>query len=101
MEPVETQAKANLAHLQTTTDDLDAFLKSSDLIDTAHNVNVMTSEFAQTSTDFQNKFHAILYPPKCEGHWCWAIKAWPIIKDGGAMMEPAYWGVKTAQAVGH
>lgn len=81
--------------------DVDRFINQPALAATVGNLQTTTGEFAKTSTDFQNKFHALLYPPPCKGRMCWAIKAWPIIKGGGELAEPGYFALEFGKALLH
>jgi len=91
LQPVEQTATQTFANLDKSATDLDSFINSPDLMGTAHNLNTITGNFGVISGDFEKKFHAVLYPPPCQGHWCWVIKAWPVIKAASEMAEPGYW----------
>lgn len=88
----ETQANKSFT-------DLDMLLTSSDLSGTMKNTNTITGNLGQTFTDFQTKFHAVLFPPPCVGKLCFIKKAWPYIKAGSELMEPAYWGTQLVQSI--
>jgi hypothetical protein len=88
---LEQGARDEFGVLQKTTGDVDALVTSQDVSGTLHNFNVVTYNLGQTSSDFQTKFHSVLFPPPCKGHWCFVIKAWPYFKAGAEMAEPAYY----------
>lgn len=71
--------------------DLDAALKNPDIPATLHSWSVTSNNAALMSTDAQNKFHSILYPPKCEGKYCWMLRTWGVVKTGTQLAEPAYY----------
>lgn len=79
--------------------DFDNLLNSPDLTGTLKNANTITANLGQTSTDFQNKFHSVLYPPPCSGKLCFFKKAWPYIKTASELTEPAYWGSQLIQSI--
>jgi hypothetical protein len=71
---------------------LNVILTSPDLYDSIHNVNTITSNLGQTTTDFQTKFHSFLYPPPCKGFKCWVKNGYEAIKVGSDLLEPSYYG---------
>lgn len=101
LQPVEAQATQGVAQIEETTTHIQALIDSPDITDTLHNVDVTTGELAKTSTDFQTKFHSVLFPPPCTGHWCWLLRSYGIIKDAGSLAEPTYFGVEAAKAIIH
>lgn len=90
----ETEVSANKA-----VTDFDVLLSSPDLSGILKNANTVTYNLGQTSTDFQNKFHAVLFPPPCIGKFCFIKKAWPYIKTASELAEPAYWGSQLIQSI--
>jgi hypothetical protein len=91
LQPVEAQAADTLHEAQ-------AFIRSPDIADTAHNVNLATANIAgisknldATSTDFQTKFHALLYPPPCKGFKCQIGRDIEYVKVGSQFVEPAFY----------
>jgi hypothetical protein len=96
-------ALANIVPLQNEIDkaayDLDALVSSPDVSGVARNLNTVTYNLGQTTGDFQNKFHAFLFPPPCHGFKCDVVKAFTVIKVGSSLMEPAYWGTQLFQAI--
>jgi hypothetical protein len=101
IQPVETSLVGEIDAAHAATDSVNRFVASPDLIATLHNANTVSSNMALTSTDFQKKFHDVLYPPPCKGSMCWLIKSWPYIKDAGEMAEPAYWGLQVFKGIAH
>ena len=89
--PLENEIDTEAVALQKSTRDFDTLLVSPDVTGALHGFNVTSNNFAATSTDFQTKFHAILFPPPCQGKFCFVIKAWPYIKAGAELSEPAYY----------
>jgi hypothetical protein len=89
--PLENEIDTETVALQKSTRDFDTLLISPDVTGTLHGFNVTSNNFAATSTDFQTKFHAILFPPPCQGKFCFVIKAWPYIKAATELSEPAYY----------
>jgi hypothetical protein len=71
---------------------LNSILTSPDVYDSLHNINTVTANLGQSTTDFQNKFHDFLYPPPCAGFKCWVRKTYETIKVGSDLLEPAYYG---------
>ena len=86
-------------HGTTTEDDLDAILKGPSIHSTLDNTATITGNFAATTTDFQNRFHAILYPQPCHTAGCRVAKIFTIVKDGSQLLEPAYFGSELWNAV--
>ncbi len=89
--PLENEIDTEAVALQKSTRDFDALILSPDITGTLKGLDVTSNNFAATSTDFQTKFHAILFPPPCQGKFCFVIKAWPYIKAGAELSEPAYY----------
>jgi hypothetical protein len=56
------------------------------------NAATITGNLSATTTDFQTKFHVILFPPPCNTFGCKVKRTWPYIKGGAEMVEPLYWG---------
>jgi hypothetical protein len=71
---------------------LDSLLASPDLNTAIHNTGTITNNLGQTTTDFQNRFHAFLYPPPCQGFKCHIKGIYETVKVGSTFAEPAYWG---------
>jgi hypothetical protein len=71
---------------------LNSILTSPDVYGTLHNVDTITTNLGQSTTDFQNKFHDFLYPPPCTGFKCWVKKTYTVVKVASDFTEPAYWG---------
>ncbi len=71
---------------------LNSILTSPDVYDSLHNVNTVTANLGQSTTDFQNKFHDFLYPPSCKGFKCWIKNGYEAVKVGSDLLEPAYYG---------
>ena len=89
--PLEHEIDTEAVALQKSTLDFDALIVSPDITGTLHGLNTTSNNFGAISTDFKTKFHAILYPPPCQGKMCFVIKAWPYIKTGTELAEPAYY----------
>lgn len=96
--PLENELDTEAQALQKSTRDFDALIQSPDVSETIHNFNVTSLEFSKTSTDFQTKFHAVLFPPPCKGKFCFLIKSWPYVKAAANLAEPGYWGYELWQA---
>jgi hypothetical protein len=79
--------------------DLDALFTDPKITTTISSVNTIASNLGQTSTDFQTKFHSVLFPPPCSGKLCFVKKAWPYIKTASELAEPAYWGSQLIQSI--
>ena len=92
-------ANTDLTGIGQTSSDIDAFVKSPELASTTHNMATITGNFAQTSTDFQTKFHDVLFPPPCKGKLCVIKKVWPYIRTGTELLEPTYYGYELLQAI--
>jgi len=71
---------------------LNTLLISPDLNGAIHNANTITYNLGETTGDFQNKFHAFLYPPPCKGFRCDLKKGYEAVKTASYFSEPAYWG---------
>lgn len=99
--PVENEIDTEVVALQKSTRDFDTLLLDPDIPGTLRGMSVTSNNFAATSTDFQNKFHDVLYPPPCKGKLCFAIKAWPYVKAASEMAEPAYWGDQLFESIKH
>lgn len=54
-------------------------------------VKISAYELGQTTTDFQTRFHLLLFPPPCKTFGCKLARAYPYIKDAAALGESAYW----------
>jgi hypothetical protein len=80
-----------------TVDDADRFINQPALTATVENFRVTSGNLAATSTDFQTKFHAFLFPPPCKTKRCKIARLWPYIHGGAEMAEPAYWGWQLAE----
>jgi len=89
--PVENEIDTETVALQKSTRDFDTLLLSPDVTGTLKNIDTTSGQLALTSTDFQTKFHAILFPPPCKGKFCFVIKAWPYLKAATELSEPAYY----------
>lgn len=66
-------------------------LTSSDLTGSIHNLNTISYNLGETTTDFQTKFHGFLYPPPCKGWKCYIKTGYETIKVGSSLVEPAYY----------
>ncbi len=99
VQPVLAQVRTVAVTTNATIGDLDRFINSHELAETRDNIDASTKSLAQSSAEFQAKFHEFLYPPKCSGKLCWAKRAWTIIKTGSELSEPAYWGYELWDAV--
>lgn len=69
-----------------------ALLTSHDLTGSIHNFDTISSNLSETTTDFQTKFHALLYPPPCRGFACHMKEVYTGFRIGAQFAEPAYWG---------
>jgi len=89
--PLQKQIDTEAFLLQKSTRDFDSLLLSPDIKGTLSGLDVTSNNLAQTTTDFQTKFHSVLFPPPCKGKLCFVIKAWPYFKAAGELSEPAYY----------
>ena len=85
LQPVETSATKAVQ-------DFDLAVNNPAIPKTIDNVQIITENLGATSTDFQTKFHALLYPPPCKTFGCKLARTWPYIKGAAEMAEPFYWG---------
>lgn len=74
-----------------TGNDLDKRLSDPNLAAFEYHLAGMSISWDKTSSDFETRFHAILYPPPCHGFGCVTTKLWPIIKETPAFGQGAYW----------
>lgn len=74
-----------------TGNDLDARLSDQNLAVIEYHLAAMSSSWDKTSSDFQTKFHAILFPPPCHKFGCVVKYAWPVLKEAPAFGEGTYW----------
>lgn len=80
-----------ISGLQRDSDDLDSLIRRPTIGQTIDNTATISHNFALTTTDFETRFHAILYPPPCKTFGCKMAKAWPIIREVPALGESLYW----------
>jgi hypothetical protein len=97
--PLLDAATITVAKAGDTADSLNDLLKDKAINQTIDNTAVISGNFAATTTDFQTKFHTLLYPPPCHTFGCRLGKTFEIIKEASSLAEPAYWGVETVKAV--
>lgn len=83
LQPVETSATSLM-------DNTNVFVKT--LPPISDNVKTITGNFGAASTDFETKFHFLLFPKPCLTFGCKLAKTWPYIKGAAQMAEPLYWG---------
>lgn len=69
----------------------DSLLTSPDLTGSIHNFDTITSNLGNTTTDFQNRFHALLYPPPCENWKCHIKSVYEGVRTGAQLVQPAYY----------
>lgn len=89
--PLEQNANQNLDMFHQDLLDIDALMTSSDIKSTLVNVKVTSGNFADVTTDFKTKFHAVLFPPPCQGKMCWFVHSYPYLKAGVQLAEPVYY----------
>ena len=82
-QPVETVATKSLT---------DADLVVRGFVPIESNAATVSSNLGQTTTDFQLKFHAFLFPAPCKTFGCRLARTWPYVKGASQMVEPLYWG---------
>lgn len=82
---------AELDALHTATLDVDGFINRPALAATVAHVDTMTGNFALASTDFQTKFHALLFPAPCVGWKCKIGRDIEYVKVGSQFIEPAFY----------
>lgn len=76
--------------------DTDNLITSSDITGTIHHFNIVSGNLADSSTDFQNKFHAFLFPPPCEGFRCHVGEIIQGARIASQFAEPGYWAYQWA-----
>jgi hypothetical protein len=74
-------------------------LSSPELTGSIQNINKVTFNLGQTTSDFQTKFHDLLFPPPCVGFKCWVKKSYETVKVGSELLEPAYYGWSIASGL--
>lgn len=79
-----------LGHLDDTIADADTALEGLPPIEA--NAKTITYNFGATTTDFQLKFHAFLFPVPCKTFGCKLRRTWPYVKGTTEIVEPLYWG---------
>ena len=89
---VLTNLSAEIDEAHKTTLTLDQYINTPDFTAIPKNLNTITYNLGQTTTDFQTKFHTFLYPPPCKGVKCFFIHAYSYAKIASTFAEPAYWG---------
>jgi|SRR5581483_7779193 len=99
VQPALAQVRTVAVTTNATIGDLDRFIQSSDLAESEHNFRLITNNIALTSSDFQTKFHDLLYPPKCQGKLCWVRRGYMVVKAGSEFAEPAYWFEQLVQSI--
>lgn len=93
--PLEANLSQGINTFNIAGQNLNKFLVSPDLYKTENNLEVLSGNFADMSTDAKNKFHEFLYPPKCKGGWCWLKRTYTLTTDASHFSEPVYWGWET------
>jgi|GEM_PF-4093651 len=99
LEPVESSAAAELTSLRTATDSLNRQVSNPAIGETLANLAETSRNASLVSGDFERKFHAVLYPPPCKGHFCWMLKGWRYAKAAGEMAQPTYFGIEIFKAM--
>lgn len=84
--------RAPIDNFGNTVNDIDAQIKSPAVTGTLSNLQAISGNAAQTTFDFQKRFHDILFPPPCRTFGCRFTRyAWPVMKDGAAFGSDVYW----------
>lgn len=92
-----TQTKPLIEAATATVQHIDAL--TPDLMQTNANLRTVSGNLAASTADFQVKFHAILFPPKCKTFGCRLKRSWPIIKDVTGLANPLYFGLQSYDLV--
>lgn len=88
---LNTETKPVMTHADLFFADADAIASNPDIAKTIANTQLITYNFGQTSTDFQTKFHLLLFPPPCKTFGCKLARAYPYVKGVAEMGEASYW----------
>ncbi len=78
--------------MQRSMEDFDSLLRSPAIPATLEETQRVVGNLDATTTDFQEKFHAFLFPAPCRTFGCKVRRSWPMIHGALEMVEPLYWG---------
>lgn len=74
-----------------TAQQINEWLAGKDLAEIGANTASMSNSGALVMSDFQKRFHVILYPPPCHKLGCLGKYAWPVLKATPAFGQSLYW----------
>ena len=80
------------AVMQRSLQDFDSLLESPEIPAALEETQQVTHNLDATTTDFQHKFHAFLFPSPCRTFGCKVRRSWPMIHGALEMVEPLYLG---------